>query len=530
MSKHLTKILSILALIVLVPLIVVGSALCVTEAAPATLTIYEGGNDGQYSGKSSQIVISVGGETQLDENKQPLTSLTLKKNTEVTVSFTGTGYEFAGWYDGNPEEIDETKKAVSTERSYTFTLRGSTHLTALRNAMQYQIQYTGTYDDGSEIGSVEGDFVNTEIQTVEYGQPLATLTPQSGATFSGWYVYVGEGSNNAGTTVANFNVANRNDSGELVTLTLRPSWLIQMVVRYYDTDRTTVIAEDYLTKETLANYQLVSGDNERVQAALTPGYEFAGWVDALGQPIVVSNIEFAVGEYAIYLSETSLDYDIIVKDNALSSDFVTINYNPETGFDTYTETRDGYEFVGFEYNGTTYTLSGNDYTSGKESLAAVVIANGGLTVNAAWECTYPEFTWTVGMGSEQTDGSTIGVFYYDGTDYIPMENLGGDPIFFEDIAEGYYAQLETNFFDYFFNDIDFNNMFIYVDGDYQHVTLSSIKIYDDLIGINFPRGTIEDSYEIMVATTFKDILDVIGYIDDAGGATALTVRIMFTVD
>lgn len=530
MSKHLTKILSILALIVLVPLIVVGSALCVTEAAPATLTIYEGGNDGQYGGKSSQIVISVGGEAQLDENNQPLTSITLQKNTEVTVSFNGTGYEFAGWYDGNPQEVDETETAVSTDRSYTFTLRGSTHLTALRNVMQYQIQYTGNYDNGSEVGSIEDDFVNTEVQTVEYGQPLTTLTPQRGATFSGWYVYVGEGSNNAGTTVANFDVANKDENGAFVTLTLRPSWLIQMAIRYYDTDRTTIIAEDYVTEETLANYQLVSSDNERVQAALTPGYEFAGWVDALGQPIVVSNIEFEVGEYAIYLSETSIDYDVIVNDNALSSDFVTINYNAETGFGSYTETRTGYEFVGFEYNGTTYTLSGNDYTAGSESLAAAVIANNGLTVNAAWECTYPEFTWIVGMGSEQADGSTIGVCYYDGTDYIPMENLGGDPIYFEDIAEDYYAQLETNFFNYFFGDIDLNNMYIYVDGEYQHVTLTSIRIFDDLVGINFPRGTIDDSYDTMVATTFKDILDAVGYYEDAGGATALTVRFMFTVD
>ena len=177
MSKHLTKILSILALIVLVPLIVVGSALCVTEAAPATLTIYEGGNDGQYGGKSSQIVISVGGEAQLDENNQPLTSITLQKNTEVTVSFNGTGYEFAGWYDGNPQEVDETETAISTDRSYTFTLRGSTHLTALRNVMQYQIQYTGSGPTG--MSCVFAKWMKSATIKKYSAKPILLITPSS---------------------------------------------------------------------------------------------------------------------------------------------------------------------------------------------------------------------------------------------------------------------------------------------------------------------------------------------------------------
>lgn len=528
MSKHLIKILSIYALIVLVPLIVVGSALCVTEAAPATLTIYEGGNDGQYGGKSSQIVISVGGEAQLDENQQPITSITLQKNTEVTVSFTGAGYEFSGWYDGNPQEIDGTEEAVTTDTSYTFNLRGSTHLTALRDAMQYQIQYTGTYDDGSELGSFTGDNVNTEVQVVEYGQSLVSLTSQAGATFVGWYVYTGEGSSYTGTKVANFDVANKNESGELVTLTLRPVWSNQMIIRYYDTDRASVIAEDIVTADTLASYQLVSGDNEKVQAALTPGYEFAGWVDSVGDPIVVSNIEFSVGEYAIYLSETALDYDVVVNYNALSSNSVTINYNATTGFGAYTETRAGYEFAGFEYDGTTYTLSGNDYTAGNESLAAAVIANNGLTVNAVWDCTYPELTWTAAMSSEQEGGLYLsGVFYYDGTDYIPMENRGGDPIYFEDIAEDYYAQLETNFIEYFYSDIDLDNIYIYVDGNYQRVTLTDVWISTDLNPQIHTSHS--DSYGNMVAYTFKDLIEFKNLNEGADGVTGLTVRYIFSV-
>lgn len=528
MSKHLIKILSICALIVLIPLIVVGSALCVTEAAPATLTIYEGGNDGQYGGKSSQIVISVGGEAQVDENNEPLTSITIKKNTEVTVSFTGVGYEFAGWYDGNPQEVDGTENALSTERSYTFSIKGSTHLTALRDAMKYQIQYTGTYDDGSELGSFAGDFVNTDVQLVEYGQSLTSLTPKAGAEFQGWYVYTGTGSNYAGTTVANFDVANRNESGEYVTLTLKPVWSNQMVIRYYDTDRVSVIAEDYVTPETLSNYQLLSQDNEKVQAALTAGYEFAGWVDSVGDPISLTPEDFEVGEFAIYLSENAINYNVTVNYNALSTDSVNIIYNADNGFDAYRQTRVGYVFVGFEYNGLTYTLNGKDYTSGSESLATAVIENNGLTVNAVWNCVYPDITWIAGMGSEQADGSLLGVYYFDGENYIPVENRGGDIIFFEDIAEDYYAQLEGNVFNYFFGDIDLDNMYIYTDGGYQKVTLSDIWLYDDVNGQI--HTSIGDTYEIMLAQTFKDILDAKGLYEGAGAVTTLTIRFMFSAN
>ena len=65
MSKHLIKILSVFALVVLLPLIVVGSALCVTEAVPCTLTIFEGGREGQYGGTDSEIVILIDGVEQV---------------------------------------------------------------------------------------------------------------------------------------------------------------------------------------------------------------------------------------------------------------------------------------------------------------------------------------------------------------------------------------------------------------------------------------------------------------------------------
>ena len=119
MSKHLIKILSICALVVLVPLIVVGSAITVTQAAPATLTIYQGGNDGQYAGKSSTISILIDGVPQVDGQGQPVSTITVKKHSTVAVHYEGTGYEFAGWYDGTAQEVDGTEfVALVNARDY----------------------------------------------------------------------------------------------------------------------------------------------------------------------------------------------------------------------------------------------------------------------------------------------------------------------------------------------------------------------------------------------------------------------------
>ncbi len=528
MSKHLIKILSFCALIVLVPLIVVGTALCVTEASPATLTIYEGGKESTYGGTNSELLISIDGVPQVDENNDALTSVTVKKNTEVTVSFTGTGYDFVGWYNGNPQEIDSTKTAVYTNPSYTFTIRKSTVLTAIRDVLQYQIQYTGLYDNGAEVGSVESDYVSTEVQVVEYNQPLSLLSSQVGATFDGWYVYSGQEDNVTGTKVANFNVENRDASGKLVTLTLRPVWSNQMVIQYYDMNKTNVIAQDYVTPVTFANYELRAQDDDAVVNALNKtGYQFEGWTDIAGEEIILSNIEFKIGELAIYMSVKPIDYNINVKFNALSEQTDFVAFNVESGFGQYTVNREGYNFVGFSYDGITYQLLGNDYVANGETLSSKVLENNGeLTITAVWECLYPDIAWEISFSYEQLDGEISGVYYYDGTTYQPIQNKGGDDIiFFEDIVDIYYAQLEEVILERYFGDIDLNSIYSYVNGEYQKVTLSQIWIYDD-INPMLPSLVI-DSYDIMANQTFKDIFDSKYFDGSIPDVNKLVVRFMF---
>lgn len=127
MSKKLVKILSICAFAVLIPMIILGVALTVTEAKGITLSIFEGGTQGG-EGTSSSIAIYI------DNQKQDQTTVTTKKGTEVTVTWEGTGYDFCGWYEGNVAEV-QGKTAKSADASYTFVLNNNTTLTAIKDVI-----------------------------------------------------------------------------------------------------------------------------------------------------------------------------------------------------------------------------------------------------------------------------------------------------------------------------------------------------------------------------------------------------------
>lgn len=214
MSKHLAKILSICALVVLLPFIIVGSALTFTEAVGVTLSIAEAGNDGTIGETSSKIAIFVDGKEQ-EENK-----ITIKKNSEVTVAFTGTGYYFAGWYQGNEEEIDLAKdKAVSSKRSFEYTVKGNTVLTAVRDVQTYNISYTGKLADGSTDVAIDKE------TAVEYGDTLPVLTGTSSKIFAGWKI---KDSNDAPSMKANFSV-----SAQAAEITVEPVWIQDASYKVY---------------------------------------------------------------------------------------------------------------------------------------------------------------------------------------------------------------------------------------------------------------------------------------------------------
>ncbi len=297
MSKLLVKILSICAFVVLLPLIVVGSALCVTEAREVTLTIYQAGEERPATVAGTAVPtptlsIYIDNEKQVDAEGNSLTSISVQKNTEVEVRLEGyNAYTFAGWYEGNIQDPSTAGDARFTGAEYTFTLRSNTALTAVRNIKTYAVEYAGKYDDGSAV--------EAETASVYYNQELKVLTPKMGASFMGWIITNSTSSDNQTTQYANWN--RTTGSGE--SYILSPVWSDIMTVVYYDSDRTTQIATATVSRANLESYQLIGAENSNVQGALTPNYAFAGWTDSEGTVITdLSQVEFTQ-VFNLYLVE-----------------------------------------------------------------------------------------------------------------------------------------------------------------------------------------------------------------------------------
>ena len=596
MSKHLVKILSICALVVLFPLIVVGSAVCATEAVAVNLTIFLGGEEYAEAGHDVKATVEIDGEASEVEFGS---TITVKKNSDIKLTYEGdVVYDFFGWYKGTSAQVNDTSEPLSAGNEYTFTIRKDSNITLLKNIKEYRVEYTGTLDDDETPIS--------QTDTLDYGEGLYTPTAVAGATFAGWQVVGGDD-----ITVYNnatFTQANRNENGELVTITLEPVWTGIMNITYYDTDRTTIIAQGFVTEHNIGSYEILDGNDPSVQNHLTPGYRFNAWLDEEGDPITqISQIGFREGNVGLYLSEVEIDhvtisyytsrdggsliaqdvryedeyadyqlrtesdvdvasaitkgyrfigwvdmsgepvtkedlafgnrtydlylsqelitFDVSVQYNAIDTDIVDqLTYDVVSGFSRYTKERLGYSFVGFVYNGNTYTASGTDYLYNGASLGDEVIANDGLTITALWavdEETYPALTWQVGFAYE--NNGVLPVYYLSGDNYVAIADSEPELVNFEDINGYGYKQLEDNLLETYFNGIDIDNIYAFVDGEYVKVNLTRVVAYpdDSIDGSIYSGGDVSDA-------TFMDMLDVANS-NLSSSTTSIVITFFFEV-
>lgn len=169
MSKQLAKIISICILAVLLPLAVVATAIAVTQAKDVTISVLQAGVDASQSGTSSEVEIIINGETQAED------SVTVRKNSSLTVQFTGTGYFFKGWLENGETDY------VSTKETFKLVASSNKTLTAVRDVQKYNISYSGENADGSAIALAKDD-------DMEYNTVLPSLSNGGAKVFAGWAV------------------------------------------------------------------------------------------------------------------------------------------------------------------------------------------------------------------------------------------------------------------------------------------------------------------------------------------------------
>lgn len=560
MSKHLMKILSICAMVILLPLIIVGAALCITEAIPVTLTIYQGGNEGDISiyendaslAPSAKISIFLRDDTnsswieQIDEEGYPVTQVSVQKNDEIKVVFSDSvGYDFQGWYKGSPTEYNENSTARETKTEYTFFIRGNTSLTAIRNVMTYSVQYTGLYNDGTNIADDENLVLS---ETVQYNEPLLSLspklidgqTPENSAQFRGWVV---EGSTGDVITRANF--ASSTLEGEAYTLTA--IWSNQATVIYWNSQNQR-IATHYFTAENYSSDLLDWSDE--YSTFLTRGYQFDSWVNGSGEEYKLPE-SFTEGVYNIYIKETPIVYSNTIEKSAIDNTQTTLTYDVANKFaDGVPFEREYYTFLGISYNGNLYAYTVDntdpnnvitDYVYNGSSLGDIIVENGSVEgAYAVWQSNYANYEWQFSFDGplQSPEGEQAYypiVYYYDGTNYhqlttYPLQSAFEILFNIADDNNPNSVQLEDKILDVYkqmkdYDFIDWDNGSFYADLDNsgtitedERVVISNAVIYTNMNQV--PDLTLSINEELTIGYVLNTLENYIpSFSEDYGDVT-----------
>lgn len=171
MSKSLTKILTICILALIIPVAIVVTAICLSNAVTYTLTLAIDG----FEENAGAITLKVNGKDYVEP-------VQISRNSLVTLSVDSTGYDFGGWFLGTADEISAEDKAISNEKSFTIKIDEDLTLTAMNEIIVYSI----SYDE------------ETATQ-VKYGSELKVIPDEdrtNGIVFKGWKM---EGSENVYT-------------------------------------------------------------------------------------------------------------------------------------------------------------------------------------------------------------------------------------------------------------------------------------------------------------------------------------------
>lgn len=405
MSKNFLKILSICAFVVILPLAILATALCVTESQAYWVRLYV---DGTIEGQPATSVLINGKERDKNE-------LRVQKGSEVIITFEGEAYDFDGWYQGTDKTYQGINKVIAdkSHATYSFKLEGATELTAKCNVKTYTFTFGGNYNDGSKIEDV------VDEKTFVYGDPLPELSPigeNTGIAFSGWML------NEEGVVEGPFKTATYSVSG---AHNLTAKWDNEKQVSYYDADKKLISSSAY-TQDKFNSFELLTAED--VKTYIKAGYTFAGWTDVNGNPINLEELKtnFNTNNLDLYLKLDVINYNLSVKFNPvnkLNKPDTQITYNVETGFTAYDVKRDSYTFVGLEYNGTTYTQTADkkDYKNGDVSLGSVLVANNTLDANvtAIWQADYSKITFNV-RGVDGVGMDAMYVQYFDGQEYTDV--------------------------------------------------------------------------------------------------------------
>ncbi len=369
MSRTLSKILVIMAMIVVFPLMIVGTAFAAYYSIDANLNVAvcthitpEENPEGAYAkvvyGKETGTNLSISGSH-------------LKK---VDLKVIYNGYEFKGWFDGSYKEYlqlaDSNPAFVYGEdqTEISFDITEHENLTAIFFLKEYNVSYNYQAQPNGEFITTtpEEDDGEATTKTYNYGDKLPELT-YAGLDYQwkGWQI-------DGDTTNTIYKFATFDYSQPI---TLKAVWQEneKVNVKYYLNKTTdTTLAEDTLYEH--ENYEV------RDPATLTTpvdGYQYS-WQDVDGK--VIEQVNDIVSDLNLYLATEEIVYTAVLDLKGatynsltdLRSSFTVGDPSSLEAWRDQTKYETAFSFhkvIGFKYDGIFY-----DINNSTEALASAIIS------------------------------------------------------------------------------------------------------------------------------------------------------------
>lgn len=357
MSRTLSKILAICAMIAVFPLLIVGTAFAAYYSIDATVGVSVYTNDTSVA-QEAYAKIVYGEKT--DSNL----TITKGHKSKIKLDTVSNGYDFKGWFAGDVDSYLVEKTTGEVEYAFknsniSVDMTDYEKLLAVYEIKNYETRYSykANPNDSDDIFKTpETDDGDATVRTYKYGDILPTLNYEGiEYRFIGWKI-VGDETEKIYTT-ATF------DFNEPVTLTAVWQAQSKINVNYYisKADESPVNTVEIYENQL---YTLVTPE-ELVSDVIKNGYNYS-WQDKDGKVISTVNTTTSIDVYlkteAITYSAslnfdeneiTSFDKENTIQFNAESYDtlldwFVSENWKMKYSF---------YEFAGLKFDGVNYTKS-----------------------------------------------------------------------------------------------------------------------------------------------------------------------------
>lgn len=394
MSNKFVKILTICSLIILIPAIVVATAVCLTASIAYKVSVDKVILSEAIHSPEANVTIKINGEE--------CNSLYVKKDQEVVITFEIKDYEFSGLFEGTKNTYIGSKELkLNSGNAYRFVVSEDTNLTAVFKASEFfkiSLNYQADVAPNADLqrtidltATGESVYLDPEEDGVYWAKAdeKVTISADSvGYNFDAWtYETTGRNEENSFEILANENASyTANFSVIKFDLTYGTSPAVEDVVYgtplqdledVYDQGWEAFLGWEFNERI----YTSATFDSNVTDITLTPAYKY--------QKEITYTFNIEESEYA---------------------EAGTVTYNTATGLDlSEAPTRDFYNLVALIIDGNRFEIENNGFADAQNSIDRYLVDSDANTFNVTpvWEMVFDSITFTQNVGSNIDFGSGL---------------------------------------------------------------------------------------------------------------------------